>query len=592
MSTTLSSVTPVHITKTVDPRDPDTGGTVSICFTIKRPGLDVVLVQDVSGSMNTQDVSAEGGITRTTRLTASKKAAIVFVSRLQNTDRAAVVPYSTTAHVAQPLTAIKSDVTETITKLKTLDDWYTNISMGIEVAHGELITPPRYVSETIKAIVLLSDGKANRPQGTAADAAREQAHVACQDNIKIYTIGFGSDADEKLLQDIADISGGEYFSAPNGSVLETIYLTIAIELHNLAITDVLLAGVQTDCSQWPDYLCVEGPGGVTTVTFAISDASLISNPLTFCFTATVNLDPGYEGPVNGPGSGFCYQEPEGQTACDEFEPRAIIVGGRKVMGHVFYDANGNGHRDLGEAGAPGIIVRTSTGVITATNVSGSYVLRTSSGSTISVIIEIPPGHVATTPISENIPSATGTYTVDFGIRAEIYLPVIMNNYPPPTNGGFEQRWTGWTHGGTLHQTVSPDNPHSGSFAALLGDPGYRCENGVPIGSAWVEQTFRVPSTVSPTLYFWYNIFTHDKNSALTDTYDSFDVKIDGSRVFRDMNTTSPYKCNNLRNLRWRHATIDLSPFRGADITLRFENWNRFDNWFNIWTYVDDVQVDP
>jgi uncharacterized repeat protein (TIGR01451 family) len=175
---------------------------------------------------------------------------------------------------------------------------------------------------------------------------------------------------------------------------------------------------------------------------------------------------------------------------------------------------------------------------------------------------------------------------------KIYLPVLMKNYPPPiTIGDFEQGWNGWTHGGELNQYITSTNAYSGTFSALLGDPEYKCKNGVPKGSAWMERTVFVPPAYSE-LSFRYNIFTHDKNSSLGDEYDSFDVTINGSRFFRDANTTEPYKCKNLRDLGWRSGTIDLNGYRGTYITIRFENWNRFDKWYNTWTYVDAVQITP
>jgi hypothetical protein len=264
------------------------------------------------------------------------------------------------------------------------------------------------------------------------------------------------------------------------------------------------------------------------------------------------------------------------------------------MGHVFYDVNANGHRDAGEAGAADVVVRTSAGVTTTTDVSGGYVLRTSSEPTISVAIQVPPGYITTTPISEDIPAATGTYTVDFGIRVAIYLPIATRNYPPPINGGFEDRWTGWTHGGELSQTITSTNPHSGNFSALLGDPAYECENGVPVGSAWVEQTFFVPHTDYPRLSFWYNIFTQDKNPYLSDEFDSFDVKINDVLFFRDAKRTGMYGCDPQveEDLGWRIGEIDLSNYSDQQVTIRFENRSHPDGWFNTWTFVDDVRFMP
>jgi uncharacterized repeat protein (TIGR01451 family) len=176
---------------------------------------------------------------------------------------------------------------------------------------------------------------------------------------------------------------------------------------------------------------------------------------------------------------------------------------------------------------------------------------------------------------------------------QTYLPGLMKSYPPPRviNGGFEDGWTGWAHEGNT--SILSDYPFSGNYSARLGNPDYNCKGGVPIGRIGsIEQTVSVPSTTSPKLSFWYRIFTHDRNSKLSDDYDSFDVRINGMLVFRDMNQTDPYGCGNLRDLGWMHAIVDLSSYRGSYIIIRFEDWNRFDSWYNTWTYVDDVQIDP
>jgi len=596
-----AATTTVHVTKTVEPDDPDTGGIVSICFTItglEPRKVDVVLAQDVSGSMAEP---AGEGVTQT-RLEASQAAARTFVNSLPDTDRAAVVPYSDTVYMNRvlPLTTTKSSVLGAIDDL--IAGGNTNIGEGIKVSHEELITSPRYVSNTVKTIILLSDGKANRPvdENTAKEYAREQAEAAARDDVKIYTIGFGGDADGEFLQEIANIGGGQYFFASDSSALEAIYLAIALELHNVAITDILVSGVEVDCARWPDGWCVEGAGAVTTITLPISDSLLISGSVTICFTATVNLDPNYAGPINLPGSGICYLSPAGETVCDEFENPPVTVGGRKVVGDVFHDLNANGLQEEGERGVPGVAVQTSTGLNAVTNMSGSYVLRTSSEPSMSVAIKVPQGWGATTPISEEIPSTTGIYTIDFGIYRVVYpfyLPFVARDYSLPdiTNGGFEDWWTGWTHGGELPQTITSTSPHSGYFSALLGDPAHKCEKGVPVGSAWMQQVFLVPHTAAPRLTFWYNIWTQDKNPYLSNDFDSFDVKINDALVFRDAKITGTYGCNlpaAQQDLGWRVKEVSLEEYRGRQITIRFENRSYPDGWFNTWTYVDDVRFIP
>ena len=159
------------------------------------------------------------------------------------------------------------------------------------------------------------------------------------------------------------------------------------------------------------------------------------------------------------------------------------------------------------------------------------------------------------------------------------------------NGGFEEGWIGWGHGGELSQTIVLTDRFSGRFSALLGSPDYPCRY-VPVGSAWLEQTVCVPSTVSPTLTFSYEIWTYDRNKKLSRLYDLFDVEVDGVQVFSDMNKTEPYGCEDPVTVVTGVGSIDLGAYRGKRVVIRFENWNLPDRPYNTWTYVDDVRIHP
>jgi Mg-chelatase subunit ChlD len=163
------------------------------------------------------------------RLEISQAAAITFICELQSTDRVAVVPYSTTAHLASPLTADQSQAAQAIANLTARWGGFTNIGAGIKLGHTELVTSTRRIPETVKAIILLSDGNANRPEGIAEQYALAQAEAAAADGIGIYTIGLGDDANAVLLDDIATLTGGKYYFTPDGGDLEDIYLAIVSE---------------------------------------------------------------------------------------------------------------------------------------------------------------------------------------------------------------------------------------------------------------------------------------------------------------------------------------------------------------------------
>lgn len=90
-------------------------------------------------------------------------------------------------------------------------------------------------------MILLSDGKANRPEPEeyARTYALEQAEVAEGMGVKTYTIGLGSeeDIDEDLLKEVMT---QKYFYAPSASELDQIYQTIAEDLIYEVQYDILM----------------------------------------------------------------------------------------------------------------------------------------------------------------------------------------------------------------------------------------------------------------------------------------------------------------------------------------------------------------
>jgi len=193
---------------------------------------------------------------------------------------------------------------------------------------------------------------------------------------------------------------------------------------------------------------------------------------------------------------------------------------------------------------------------------------------------------------------------------------ILVQVSPVVNGDLETgNFSGWTLGCTpaFNRSVVRATDYRGveGWVARLGDPAYtRMDTlpSVPVGAACMSQTFTVPTAdqmLTPVLSFWYHIYTYDvvvgSDGRL---YDSFDVTITrqgGSPqlVLRDGNFTEPItSVLILRDLGWRYAQIDLSPYAGQTITVEFANWNReydYDTqqglgWYNTWTLVDWVQV--
>jgi len=96
----------------------------------------------------------------------------------------------------------------------------TNIGAGLEVGIEELTRNGR--DGTLKTLVLLTDGQANLPSGgsNARAYALEQAQIAADAGYPIAAISLGANADEDLMESIAEISGGVSFHVPGGQSVE------------------------------------------------------------------------------------------------------------------------------------------------------------------------------------------------------------------------------------------------------------------------------------------------------------------------------------------------------------------------------------
>ncbi|HHN78781.1 MAG TPA: VWA domain-containing protein [Phycisphaerales bacterium] len=96
----------------------------------------------------------------------------------------------------------------------------TNIGAGLEVARAELDAHGR--DGTLKTMILLTDGRANRPYNTsyARQYVIDEAYAAADAGYPIAAISLGAGADVDLMQDVADITGGVSFHVPGGQSVE------------------------------------------------------------------------------------------------------------------------------------------------------------------------------------------------------------------------------------------------------------------------------------------------------------------------------------------------------------------------------------
>ena len=199
----------------------------------RSEGIDIILVADASGSMNALDFVIDGK--RQNRLSVVEKAMEDFVdSRVD--DRIGLVVFGTHAFALCPLTLDHDVLLQYIDTMKVaMAGEETAIGDAIGVASNRL----KDIPAKSKVMILLTDGE----NDAGKLDPREAAQAAKAMGIKIYTVGVGSEGyvpiqtpygfqkvrlpiDEKLLKEIADMTGGRYFRAGDTDALFAIYHTI------------------------------------------------------------------------------------------------------------------------------------------------------------------------------------------------------------------------------------------------------------------------------------------------------------------------------------------------------------------------------
>ena len=182
-----------------DNHDPDPGSTE----------LDVALIIDSSGSMDWNDPQDM-----------RKDAASVFVAKMENTDKVAVVDFDESVRVPWSLNFVGGNRDAIQSAIQSIDSLGgTSIGLGLQAGFDELsVQPP---DDRRKAAVLMTDG-----QGSYSNEAD-----AYEDNgWPIYTVGLSNSVDELLLRDIANQTGGRYIQLTSADQLTQVYFDIATQV--------------------------------------------------------------------------------------------------------------------------------------------------------------------------------------------------------------------------------------------------------------------------------------------------------------------------------------------------------------------------
>ena len=200
--------------------------------TTTTEGIDIVMSLDISSSMLAMDLNPD-------RMEAAKDVAASFING-RPTDNIGLVIFAKESFTQCPLTTDHAVLLNLLKDVKCgmLEDM-TAIGHGLATAVSRL----KDSKAKSKVIILLTDGSNNAGEIAPITAAE----IAKTFGIRVYTIAVGTigeapypvqtamgvriqyvkvEIDEKILTQIAQITGGKYFRATNNKALKEIYQEI------------------------------------------------------------------------------------------------------------------------------------------------------------------------------------------------------------------------------------------------------------------------------------------------------------------------------------------------------------------------------
>ena len=252
----------VSLNKTVTQKDQCNQFDVELSITgqpVQRP-IEAVLVIDQSGSMGT------------TYLNHAKNAAKEFarkflIDEYVTGNKISIVSYSYSGKLEIALSSNYTNVESAINRLEA--DGFTNIADGIDVAAQELYNHGTFNCNTIRSIVLLTDGVANRAPSyyncnycdreptsktcctRAAETSGQNSHTIRGYSTKFFSVGLFGGINNQYVQNIAETTIDEaqnsgFWSTESSADLSGIYNEISNQLiwaaKNAVITETVNSG--------------------------------------------------------------------------------------------------------------------------------------------------------------------------------------------------------------------------------------------------------------------------------------------------------------------------------------------------------------
>jgi Ca-activated chloride channel family protein len=180
----------------------------------KKP-VDLMIVMDVSGSM------------RGDKIVAARASLLQFLSLLDDRDRVEIILFSSEITPLNELAPMSQERADLMTRVSgIIEDGNTRLYDAVSFAYDELQVQGD--PDHIRSIVVLSDGNDTHSNLSIEQLLGDINQFSDEggSSIKLFTIGFGDDADKDALQRIADPTGGKQYDATPENI-NKIYQEIA-----------------------------------------------------------------------------------------------------------------------------------------------------------------------------------------------------------------------------------------------------------------------------------------------------------------------------------------------------------------------------
>lgn len=156
--------------------------------------IALAVVLDISGSMSGE------------KLEQARSAVSSLVERMRDDDRIALITYSDSARMVQPLGRVGDVRAQLRLTIPTIHiEGGTNIPSGLALGHQALNEAP---SGMVRRVVLLSDGQdtSGRQLEVITGEVRQRANLG----VSLSSLGIGTDYDERFMSSVADAGRGNY----------------------------------------------------------------------------------------------------------------------------------------------------------------------------------------------------------------------------------------------------------------------------------------------------------------------------------------------------------------------------------------------